>query len=141
MKDLFVKAILDFQTNNSPEDLITETTISEEDEMSVAYLFRDFWQTVHGDDTEWEDNFELSIRKAKQCKEQKNILLYCMTVIERIYILRNQLAHGGSTHGGKMNRQQLQQCILIMDLFVPVIMDIIMQNPDIDWGLLMYQPL
>lgn len=42
MKDLFGKAILDFQTNNSPEDLITETTISEEDEMSVAYLFRTY---------------------------------------------------------------------------------------------------
>jgi SAM-dependent methyltransferase len=40
MKDLFGKAILDYQTNNSPEDLITETNISEEDEMSVAYLFR-----------------------------------------------------------------------------------------------------
>jgi SAM-dependent methyltransferase len=42
MKDLFGKAILDFQTNNSPEDLITETTISKEDEMSVAYLFRSY---------------------------------------------------------------------------------------------------
>ena len=42
MKDLFGKAILDFQTNNSPEDLITETTISEADEMSVAYLFRSY---------------------------------------------------------------------------------------------------
>ncbi|OYX80139.1 MAG: SAM-dependent methyltransferase, partial [Flavobacteriales bacterium 32-34-25] len=42
MKDLFGKAILDFQTNNAPENLITETSISEEDEMSVAYLFRDF---------------------------------------------------------------------------------------------------
>lgn len=42
MKDLFGKAILDFQTNNSSEDLITETTISEEDEMSVAYLFRSY---------------------------------------------------------------------------------------------------
>lgn len=42
MKDLFGKAILDFQTNNSPENLITATTISEEDEMAVAYLFRDF---------------------------------------------------------------------------------------------------
>jgi hypothetical protein len=27
----FGKAILDYQTNNSPEDLITETTISEEE--------------------------------------------------------------------------------------------------------------
>ena len=42
MKDLFGKAILDFQTNNSPGVLITETTISEEDEMSVAYLFRSY---------------------------------------------------------------------------------------------------
>ena len=42
MKDLFGKAILDFQTNNSPKDLITETTISDEDEMSVAYLFRSY---------------------------------------------------------------------------------------------------
>ncbi len=42
MKDLFGKAILDFQTNNSPENLITETNISDPDEMSVAYLFRSF---------------------------------------------------------------------------------------------------
>lgn len=42
MKDLFGKAILDYQTNNSPEDLITETSISEPDEMSVSYLFRGF---------------------------------------------------------------------------------------------------
>ncbi len=42
MKDLFGKAILDYQTHNSPEDLITETSISEADEMSVAYLFRGY---------------------------------------------------------------------------------------------------
>lgn len=42
MKDLFGKAILDYQTNNSPEDIITETSISEEDEMSVEYLFRSY---------------------------------------------------------------------------------------------------
>jgi ubiquinone/menaquinone biosynthesis C-methylase UbiE len=42
MKDLFGKAILDYQTNNNPEDIITETSISEADEMSVAYLFREY---------------------------------------------------------------------------------------------------
>ena len=44
MKDLFGKAILDFQTNNSPEDIVTETNICEADEMEVAYLFRSFDQ-------------------------------------------------------------------------------------------------
>lgn len=42
MKDLFGKAILDYQTNNNPQDLITETSISEADEMAVSYLFRNF---------------------------------------------------------------------------------------------------
>lgn len=42
MKDLFGKAILDYQANNSPENIITETSISEEDEMDVAYLFRPY---------------------------------------------------------------------------------------------------
>jgi SAM-dependent methyltransferase len=42
MLDLFGKAILDYQTNDNPENLITSTTISDEDEMSVAYLFRNY---------------------------------------------------------------------------------------------------
>ena len=42
MKDLFGKAMFDFQTNNSPEDIITETSISEEDEMNIDYLFRSY---------------------------------------------------------------------------------------------------
>lgn len=42
MKDLFGQAILDFQTNTSPEDIISETNISEADEMDVSYLFRSF---------------------------------------------------------------------------------------------------
>ena len=47
MKDLFGQAILDFQTNNSPENLVTETSISESDEMTVAYLFRSFEEMPH----------------------------------------------------------------------------------------------
>lgn len=42
MKDLFGKAIFDYQTNNNPEPIITETSISDTDEMDVGYLFRDF---------------------------------------------------------------------------------------------------
>lgn len=41
-KDLFGKAMLDYIQNNQPENLITETNISEADEMDVAYLFRSY---------------------------------------------------------------------------------------------------
>ena len=42
MKDLFGRAILDFQTNNNPQDIITETSISDADEMPIQYLFRNY---------------------------------------------------------------------------------------------------
>lgn len=42
MKDLMGKAIWDFYHNENPEDLQTETSISELDELPVKYLFRDF---------------------------------------------------------------------------------------------------
>ena len=44
MKELFGRAIRDYQTNNDPENIITSTNISDDDEMSVAYLFRNFEQ-------------------------------------------------------------------------------------------------
>ena len=42
MKDLFGRAILDYQLQPSPLYLVTETSISEPDRMDVSYLFRDF---------------------------------------------------------------------------------------------------
>ncbi len=41
-KDLFGKALLDYQSGNYSEDLITWTNISDEDELPLAYLFRDY---------------------------------------------------------------------------------------------------
>lgn len=42
MKDLFGKALLDYQNGNYTEDIITSTNISEEDELPLPYLFRDY---------------------------------------------------------------------------------------------------
>lgn len=42
MKDLMGRAIWDYYHDNNPEDLQTETSISELDELPVDYLFRDF---------------------------------------------------------------------------------------------------
>ncbi|SFN95126.1 Methyltransferase domain-containing protein [Bizionia echini] len=41
-KDLFGKALLDYQSGNYTEDIITSTNISEDDELPIPYLFRRF---------------------------------------------------------------------------------------------------
>jgi len=42
MKDLFGKALLDYQNDNYTEDLVTSTSISDEDVLPLPYLFRSF---------------------------------------------------------------------------------------------------
>ena len=42
MKDLFGKALLDYQNGRYTEDIITSTNISEEDHLPLPYLFRSF---------------------------------------------------------------------------------------------------
>jgi SAM-dependent methyltransferase len=42
MKDLFGKALLDYQSGQYSEDLITWTNISDEDELPLPYLFRSY---------------------------------------------------------------------------------------------------
>ncbi|ULC58990.1 class I SAM-dependent methyltransferase [Flaviramulus sp. BrNp1-15] len=42
MKDLFGKALLDYQNGNYTEDIITSTSISGDDELPLLYLFRGF---------------------------------------------------------------------------------------------------
>ena len=42
MKDLFGKALLDYQNGNYTEDLITSTSISDDDTLPLPYLFRNY---------------------------------------------------------------------------------------------------
>jgi cyclopropane fatty-acyl-phospholipid synthase-like methyltransferase len=42
MDDIFGRALLDYHNNNYSEDLFTETSISEPDEIPLSYFFRDF---------------------------------------------------------------------------------------------------
>lgn len=42
MKDLFGKAMFDYYSGNNPEPIFTATSISDMDEMDIAYMFRDY---------------------------------------------------------------------------------------------------
>ena len=65
---------------------------------------------------------------------QTNTLRILITLFDRLYVLRNQLVHGGATWNGTVNRSQVIDGAAVLANLVPVFIDIMMDNPDHDWG-------
>ena len=59
-------------------------------------------------------------------------------VLDRLYMLRNQIMHGGATYKSKVNRAQVKDAVNILKLFIPIIIDIMIENRNEDWGEIYY---
>ena len=59
-------------------------------------------------------------------------------VLDRLYVLRNQLMHGGATWNSKVNRQQVKDGCSIMMTLMPAIIETMMGAKDEDWGEIFY---
>ena len=46
--------------------------------------------------------------------------------------------HGGATYKSKLNRKQVKDGARILEMLIPIIIEIMMQHPDEDWGRLLY---
>jgi len=55
-------------------------------------------------------------------------------VFDRLYVLRNQLVHGGATWNSRVNRDQVRDGAAILAFLMPVFVDVMMDHPDEDWG-------
>ena len=55
-------------------------------------------------------------------------------LFERLYVLRNQLMHGGATWNGGVNREQVRNGNAILEILVPRFIDLMMDHPDEAWG-------
>ena len=104
--------------------------------MENRYLFNPFWQHHNGIEgfEDWEEKFNVSSRsfgKAFQSGETVKVLSF---VFDRLYVLRNQLVHGGSTWNSGVNRAQVGDGAAILGFLMPIFVDLMMDNPKEDWG-------
>jgi hypothetical protein len=102
------------------------------------FVFERFWEYNRGEISDYLTAFNKSISLAHNCLSKENIEGLMDVVLERLYTLRNQLIHGGSTYNSKLNRAQLRDACNIMQLLVPIIIDIILENGEHDWGEIAY---
>lgn len=100
------------------------------------YVFQPFWDYHNGKISElaWQEDFEKAKKKAYQALSDKDTHTILIVIFDRLYTLRNQIVHGGATYDSSVNRKQLQDGCQILQAIIPVIIQIILDNPHQDWG-------
>ncbi len=104
--------------------------------MDNRYVFSPFWQYHNGmaGFEDWEDRFRASSRSFARAFEAGDTVRVLSFVFDRLYVLRNQLVHGGSTWNSGINRAQVRDGAAILTFLLPVFVDLMMDNPHEDWG-------
>lgn len=100
------------------------------------YIFAPFWRAQNADSAsqDWQRGFEASKRAAYTALGRTDVQALLEIVFDRLYVLRNQIIHGGATWSSSVNRDQIVDGARIMGFLVPVFIDLMMDNPGLDWG-------
>lgn len=104
------------------------------------YVFHLFWEYQCGriDEAEWKERFASAKKAVQLALASGNTPQLLSIVFNRLYTLRNQLIHGGATWNGKTNRNQLRDCTRLLGKLVPLIISLMMDNPNTLWGEAVY---
>lgn len=100
------------------------------------YVFQPFWDFAAGNlpEEEWLEKFEQDKRSANRSLSQNDVAGVLATVFSRLYTLRNQLVHGGATWNGSLDRDQIRGGVRILGKLTPIVISIMMDNPETVWG-------
>ena len=68
--------------------------------------------------------------------QQTDVVL--SVVLDRLYVLRNQIVHGGATWNSAANRQQVQDGGRILGTVLPIVLALMMDAATDDFGAVAY---
>lgn len=100
------------------------------------HIFMAFWKHHNGlpGYEDWADRMSTSQRAINGAIVRKDTAKILSVLFDRLYVLRNQLIHGGATWNSSVNRSQVKDGAALLGVLLPVFVDIMMDNPDHDWG-------
>ena len=137
LQQAFFGKVIDFDGN----DRVYRTVLMGFDGFIKAliqnkHVFEPYWEHRNGNPAhaDWSSKFARSKRQFNIAKDSQDTSSVLYHVFDRLYTLRNQVVHGGATHGSRRNRNSIEGGRDIMSQLVPVFLDIIVDNPDLDLG-------
>ena len=102
------------------------------------YVFKVYWDHQKGEvgDAVWEQEFAKDWKRieAAMQPDTKNTRCVLTILFQRLYMLRNQLVHGGATWRSSLNRDSVRDGARIMAALVPKFIDIMLDFRKAQWG-------
>ena len=104
------------------------------------FTFEPFWTAMrtHDASNRWEESFANGKKAAFAAVMQGDAAKVLGIVFDRLYVLRNQLVHGGATWNSQTNRAQIADGVAILGSLVPLILTIMMEHPEQAHGDVLY---
>ena len=136
--DQFFAALVEMDEGSRIYDVIWER-FSQEIRllMDNKYVFAPFWRHHAGEfgGAGWEVSFESAKHAANRALAEKNTAVVLSILFDRLYVLRNQLIHGGATWNSGANRDQVRDGASLLGCLLPVFIDLMMDNPEREWAM------
>lgn len=100
------------------------------------FVFEPFWRALreHDSSDTWKQQFAASQKAALRSVMGQDTLVVLGIVFDRLYVLRNQLVHGGATWNSRVNRRQVHDGTSLLGDLVPVIIELMLDHPEVDYG-------
>lgn len=104
------------------------------------FVFEPFWKALREHDSSgtWEQQFAKARTLALKALMERQTDVVLSIVADRLYVLRNQLVHGGATWNGGANRAQVRDAAVILGTLMPVIIELMMGHPELDFDAITY---
>lgn len=133
----FLRKLCDLDQGRQIEKLVwSEFSGSIRVLLDNQYVFQSFWDCQNGkiSEQQWTERFADGRRRAQAALAQRDTAEVLAVLFNRIYTLRNQIMHGGATCDSSVNRPQLRDCSSLLGKLVPLIIELMLDNPDTLWG-------
>lgn len=107
------------------------------------YVFEPFWRALRSHDSSgrWETSLAAGTKAATRAMLDNRVDIVLSVVFDRLYVLRNQLVHGGATWNSKVNRAQVRDGAHILMALVPLVIELMVEHPEADFGEILFPVL
>lgn len=104
------------------------------------FAFEPFWAALRNHDSSerWKRSFAHEKKASLGAVLEGDTVRVLGIVFDRLYVVRNQLVHGGATWGGQLNRAQIGDGVAILGTLVPQIIAIMMEHSEQEYGDVLY---